>query len=198
MKLTTIRRVKMFLEDKTGASGSFDDLLTMILEWESAKIERACNRYFEKDSRTIYYDAGDRKYYLPAYPVVEDEASEPLSVYVDDTLKVKGTDYFLWAEKGLIEFTTIPTYVEPRQIKIIWTGGYSIITDDGDDYGALNVPLPLRQAAVFQTAYVFRRRNDLGMSSITLPDGSMSTMYSGDLLPQVKKIIAAYRRSTFG
>jgi hypothetical protein len=195
MKLTTIRRVKLFLDDKTGSSGLFDDLLTMIVEWESAKIERALKRWLTYDSYTEYRDAGKRLYYMKAYPIVEDEASEPLIVTVDDMVKVKGTDYYLWKEQGLIEFEYAPTYTKPRQVKFVWTGGYRTITEDGDRYGALDIPLPLEQAAIMQCAFVFRRRNDIGLSAITLPDGSVSTPYSGDLLPQVRKIIAQYMRS---
>lgn len=195
MKLTTIRRVKMFLEDKTGSGGLFDDLLTMIVEWESAKIERACNRYFEHNSYTEYRDAGKTKYYLPAYPIIENEASEPLIVTVDTAVQVQSTDFYLWPEKGLIEFYSPPTYTKPRQVKFVWTGGYRPITTDGDLYGALAVPGPLEMAAVMQSAHVFRRRNDLGVAAVTMPDGSIATPYSGDILPQVKKIIKQYYRS---
>jgi len=178
MLLASLDDVKTFLE-KTDTQ--HDGLLEQIITGVSARIELFLNRNLEQKERTQYFDAGKRYYYLPAYPI---DITATLTVTLDGTVQDKDDDYFIWEDEGLIEFYSAPTYIEPKQLKIVWTGGYTSTT----------VPEDIKYATILQSAYIFRRRKDLGASSVSSPNGSISVSAPTDLLPDVKKLLQSLRR----
>jgi hypothetical protein len=179
MLLTSIADIKTFLEI---TNTSFDTMLTLIATMVSARVETYLNRNLEKVARTQYFDAGRRYYYLPAYPI---DLTAALTITDGSAAQVINDDYFVWENEGLIEFPTPPSYTDPKQIKIIWTGGYA-------SYDAL--PQEIQFATILQSAFVFRRRKDIGLNSVTMPDGSINVNAPTDLLPEVQKILRMQRR----
>lgn len=191
IKLVSTTDVKDFLEiDRSKIT--FDSLLDLLIRSNSKRVETYLNRDLKKESRTKYFNAGRTKYSLSAYPIdTSGTTTTALSVYDGSSLLTVNSDYYVWDAEGVIEFYTAPVYCEPRQIKIIWTGGYTeAITGEK----LLSVPDDLRFACLLQTAYVFRRRNELGLQSISLADGSINSVSSGEFIPQVKGILKSYRR----
>lgn len=189
MRLVSLTDLKVFLE-KTDTNQ--DTLLRMIIEHVSGWIESYLNRNLLKAARTVYRDAGKRFYYLPAYPVDESAA---LTVVHDGTTQTKDTDYFVRADDGLIEFqsSSIPSYTDPKEVVITWTGGY-VASGEGDTE-CLDVPSTIQEAALRQCVYNFRRRKDIGISSVSMPDGSVSkSPIDSFLLPEVKNLLNVYRR----
>lgn len=189
MRLVSLTDLKVFLE-KTDTN--HDSLLRMIIEHVSSWIELYLNRNLLKASRTVYRDSGKRYYYLSAYPI--DEA-ETLTVVHDGTTQTKDTDFFVRADDGLIEFqkASIPSYTDPKEVVITWTGGYSASGES--DTECLNIPLTIQEAALRQCAYNFRRRKDIGISSVSMPDGSVNkNPIDSFLLPEVKDLLRVYRR----
>jgi hypothetical protein len=178
MLLASLSNVKAFLEKTDTAH---DDLLTLIITGISARIELYLNRNLEKIARTQYFDAGRRHYFLPAYPI---DLTASLIVTLDEAVQTKDDDYYVWENDGLIEFYAAPDYVEPRQISIVWTGGYTAAT----------MPSEIQYATMLQSAFIFRRRKDIGVSSISMPDGSLSVNNPTDLLPDVKSLLKSLRR----
>jgi hypothetical protein len=176
MNLVTLATVKAFLE-KTDVT--HDDLLTSLIVQYSKRIETYCNRLFEKVSRTQKFNAGRRDYFLPAYPI------DTISVTVDGTVQTVDSDYFVYTDEGWVEFYSAPGYTEPQQVSITWVGGYAVA----------DIPQDLQYAAMKQVAYVFRRRKDIGISSVSLPDGSMSISTPDDLLPEVKQILKSFKKA---
>jgi len=189
MRLVSLTDLKIFLE-KTDTNQ--DSLLKQIIEEVSASIETYLNRNLLKTARTIYRDAGKRYYYLPAYPIDE---SLTLTVTCDGVASTKDTDYFVRAADGLIEFqkAAIPAYEDPKEVVIIWTGGYA--TSGEGDTECYNVPSVIQAATRRQSAYNFRRRKDIGISSVSMPDGSISkNPIDSFLLPEVKELLKNFRR----
>lgn len=187
MKLVSLADVKAFLE-KTDTE--HDQLLTNLIEQVSARIERALNRNLTKAERTEYFDKGESVYLLSAYPV--DEAAD-FTVTLDGQSQTKDEDFYLDPEKGLIEFAYGTGDYKPRALVVTYTGGYA-----EDVNGVLQVPADLKRACLLQVAFEFRRRKDLGLRTVSMPDGSLSVNEPAALLPEVKQILAAHRRVTFG
>ena len=183
MLLASLTNLKLFLEI---TAVTHDTLLTLLLTQISQRVETYLNRNMEKLARTQYFNAGRKYYFLPAYPIDE---SVTLTVVLDGNTQTKDDDYYVWADKGLIEFETVPTYNEPKQLAITWTGGY---VDNA------TIPADIQMATIMQTAFIFRRRKDIGLSSISLPDGSISVNAPTELLPEVKAILKSHRRSPQG
>lgn len=175
MLLVTLDNLKLFLEKE---DTDHDDLLTDIITKVSARVELFMNRSLESKERTLYFDAGRKIYSLPAYPI------SSVVVTVDDEVQDVDDDYYIWSEEGLIEFYVEPIYCNPRQVKIVWTGGYSV----GE------IPEEVQMAVQAQCAFLFKRRKDIGVNSTTIPDGTVNVNAPFDLLPDVKNILRSFRR----
>lgn len=189
MRLASLTELKAVLE-KTDSND--DTLLGMILDHTSKLIETHLNRDMAKVERTVYRDAGKCYYYLSAYPIDENAT---LTVTYNGTAQTKNTQFFVRSEAGLIEFAkeAIPSYNEPKELVIVWTGGYA--SSGSESSLCLDVPLDMKEAVLKQCAYNFRRRKDIGLSSVSMPDGSISKFSSGiALLSDVRTILKPYRR----
>ena len=180
MKLAPVADLKTFL-DLTVAT--YDTFLGTLLDQVSLRIENFLNRKMEKVARSVYFNAGRRTYHLPAYPI---DLTAALSVTYDGTAQTINDDYWVWEDEGLIEFQSPLSYSEPKQVLIAWTGGYAATE---------NIPSDVQMAVIMQAAFVFRRRKDIGVSSISLPDGSLSVNVPLKLLSEVENMLRPYRRT---
>lgn len=182
MMLVSLGDLKEFLGITTT---QFDTLLTNIIEGMSAQMEKRLNRGLRSEERTRAFPAGLAVYSLPAYPV---DTSAPLTVTVDGVARTQGVEFRLWAESGMMEFREPTLATFPGDVQITWTGGYV------ETAGVLQVPDDLRAAAQAQCSYLFRRRDDLGLTSVSMPDGSVGISAPAGLLPGVEQVLGLYRR----
>ena len=186
--LITVARVKDALE-KTDTK--HDSLLQLIISSYTPVFENYLNCLFNKESRTKLFNGGRTKYYLNAIPL--DSTVEPV-VTVAGEAQVKNTDYWVDTESGLIEFGSVVSYSEPLEVSITYTGGYDLVDDSDDlDFGTLAVPYAIKAACVLQCMHTFRRRNDLGLSFVSMPNGQLAVNTSLGLLPLVEKMIRPYK-----
>jgi hypothetical protein len=196
--LTSLSAVKAFLEidsDKT----NYDSLLVIIIKQVSDRIQMFLNRKLAKEERTQYFTAGRKTYFLDSFPI---DTAASFTVSLDTTVKTINDDYWLWPHSGTIEFNFPPPHIQPRQLSVTYTGGYAS-TDTAVGIAGistitetvlLTVPDSMSYACMLQSAFMFRRRKDIGISSISLPDGSFNTLYAADLLPEVKNSLMQYRK----
>jgi len=182
VKLASVSDIETFLEK---SSVEQQALITLILESVSYHIQDFLNRKLKKDAYTHYFNGGKRFYHLPAYPV---DTSQTFTVTVNGSAKTQDSDYYLWDEEGIVEFPTPPSDSKPRIVKIDWTGGYA------ETNNVIQVPDPIKYACIIQTVHNYRRRRDLGINAISMPNGSMSINERGDLLEQVKALLKPFRR----
>jgi hypothetical protein len=185
LKLISLADLKAFIGEDSIGTGK-DALLTAIIEYVSPRIESYLNRNLRKETRRTLFNAGKKIFALSAYPI--DSSTTAVSVVLDGTTQTINSDYFVWEDRGVVEFEYTPLYTEPQQIAITWVGGYTEISD------VIEVPDDIKLACVLQCSYVFRRRKDIGATSISMPDGSVSSAGSMQLLPEVKDILGAYKR----
>ena len=70
---------------------------------------------------------------------------------------------------------------------------------DSDSYAtSATFSSVLESAVMKQCAYEFARRRDLGLSSVTAPDGTASRFANDDWLPDVKQTLDRYAAYTLG
>jgi hypothetical protein len=169
-------------------TGRFDTMITTLIEQISALIEKELKRELKAQERTKYFDSGRSIYALDSYPIIIAEES-PFTVTLNDEAVTKDDDYYLDEDLGVIEFWGGTGTRWPRAVKVVYTGGYT----EGED-GVLAVPDYLKHACLMQVAFEFKRREDLGLSGVSMPGGSVSTYQPADLLPEVKGIIKNNRR----
>lgn len=192
MLLVSVDDVKTFLE-KSDTDTAHDALIGLIIEYVSSRIEEFLNRNLSKEYRTSTFDAKRKKFYLSAYPI---EVGSSVTVTLDTDEQTEDEDFFVWYDKGLIEFAFEPAYIEPKQISISWIGGYAVTTVSVASVSKnilVDIPDGIKFAALLQTVFTYRTRLHVGESSIVYPQGSMNT-FLGDLLPEVKSILLMYRK----
>jgi hypothetical protein len=88
----------------------------------------------------------------------------------------------------------------PKALKVTYTGGYDVFFEgEGSPPEGYNPPPDdLEMAARTQAAYDFRRRKDIGLESVSFPDGSIQKVNSGEFLPSVKAVLDRYRIRPYG
>jgi hypothetical protein len=162
-----------------------DKVLDLIIDQVSARIQTALNRTLTSAQYTEVFNAGQKFYYVKAYPI---DMGTPPVVTVAGTAKTMDTDFFVWDQEGLIEFEIPPSYSKPREVQIVYTGGYSADSD-----GILQVPDDIKRACLIQSAHDYKRRDELGLSAIKMGDGSVNVQTKTELLPEVVSILKSYR-----
>ena len=182
MKLVSVADVKALL-DKTDTD--HDSLIDTLIQQVSKRIETFLNRILTKGTYTDRLTAdGIQRYTVRAFPI---DSTASITVSIDDSTLTKDSDYYVDENEGLIEFT-FSRWSKPLGLKIDYTGGYA---DDGA--GVLQVPDDLKRACLYQVSYEFSRRHHLGMTSFSMPDGTMQ-IQPLQFLPEVKSILMGYRR----
>jgi len=184
MDLTTLAQVKAVLEL---TETDWDALITDLIGAVSKRSASYCNRDFESKSRVEYHDGGGQYLYLKGLPVVA-----LTSVYGSDTWEwgtdnlIPATDYQL-LEAGMLAYRYGAWPYGPQALKVTYTGGYAVDT----------IPADLEMAVRSQVAYDFNRRKDIGLESVSFPDGSIQKVNSGEFLPSVKAVLNRYRIRPF-
>lgn len=183
ISLVSLAELKAFILEKTNTDS--DTLLTNIITYISGSMQTYLNRNLEKMFRTEYFNTGIRLYYVSSPPI----DTTTLTVTYDDTAQTINDDYYLWENEGKIEFYVTPSYIQPKQLKIEYYGGYQ---KNGNN--VLEVPDDIKYACLLQCSFIYRRRKDIGTSSVNLPDSNIQTFgYGVELLPEVKNILNRYR-----
>jgi len=146
--LVTLYDVKTALIIKQ-SDPTYDDLLTLLINWSSGEIETYCNRYFAREKvsetfREINWRA-DRRIFLTHYPV---EQADIESVTVPDGTNIS---YDLDSRSGTLYSVNGP-WVEP--VTVTYIGGYEV---------PVKAPLALQQSCMLMVreAYILARRGIL-------------------------------------
>jgi hypothetical protein len=199
VNISTLTRVKLLLGIPETEVGD-DELLASLLEGVSATVEGALDRGVETKERTEYFnvDAGQQLLLVNSWPITsitsitENTGDRTFADDSADTTAVAATDYTFLPDEGGMGRVYMHSHVltgGPRTVRIIYEGGMAETTD------ACVLAYPdLAQAVDLQSAFLFKRRNFLGVSGLGTQGGSVSFLDKLELLPQVKDTIAGYRR----
>jgi hypothetical protein len=192
MALTTLTKAKALLEL---TEDDWDGLITELIGAVSQRSASYCNRDFENKSRIEYHDGGGQYLYLKGLPV-----ASITSIYGSDTWEwdagnlIPAGDYQLLSA-GMVAYRYGAWPYGPKALKVTYTGGYdAFIEEEGSPPEGYNPPPDdLEMAVRTQVAYDFRRRKDIGLESVSFPDGSIQKVNSGEFLPSVKAVLDRYR-----
>ncbi len=95
-----------------------------------------------------------------------------------DTRPISGPDYDKYWEKA-------------GTSGVVWVTSSSYVAESS----LSGVPDDIRLATLLQCAFIFRKRDAIGVRGITTPDGSITSTLPLDLLPEVKTYLRDHRRS---
>jgi hypothetical protein len=192
VNLTDLARVKALLEQ---TETDWDSLIEELIAAVSARAASYCNRDFEHKERVELHDGGGRYLYLKGLP-----AASITSIYGSDTWEwdegnLIPADHYQLLGAGMVAYRFGVWPYGPRALKVTYTAGYHQPVGEGEQPpdGYTPVPGDLEMAVRSQVAYDFRRRRDIGLESVSFPDGSIQKMSSGEFLPAVKQVLDRYR-----
>ena len=96
-------------------------------------------------------------------------------------------------KNGIIHRINMSWPENPDTIQVIYRGGYCSAGQTPGE-GEFALPADLREAAIEQASFLFKRKDDIGLSSVSAEGGSISKFSAMDLLPMVKKILDNYKK----
>ena len=187
------------VKDRLGESGvEHDTLLNRLIASLESMFDSYTGRSMIVPSADVteYYSGRGPFLQLRRYPVVAITSIKEAVDYdftAADAL-VANTDYRI-VNNGLngilVRIYSVWDALQDS-IQVIYRGGYCAAgVTPGEGKTAL--PDDLREVAIEQAVYFFKRRDDLGLSSVSFQGGSISKFAPMDLLPIVKRVLDNYK-----
>jgi len=173
-----------FLEGMKGVT-KYETLLNTIIDAVSKRFENYCCREFEYQQNIEEYHSGtgENTFIIVQRPPISKVTSlhdDYNRVFGDDTLF--DVDNYVAGEQT-VDLKNFRFRKGIKNIKVVYDGGYTDAT----------IPHDLRLAAIMQTVFIFQRRNDLGLTSLSGEGGSISVQFPMKLLPEVGEILQNYK-----
>jgi len=195
-RLCTLANVK----DRLGINDTDHDTnLVTIIDNLLSVFENHCLRKLILNAADVteYYTGCGRYIQLDRYPIVSVTSIKQALDYDFDnaTALTANTDYRQVREgkNGILYRMHQDWYNTEDCIQVIYTGGYcSAGQTPGSGEHAL--PEDLVEAAILQSSFIFKRRNDIGLASVSFEGGAISKSEPVRLLPMVKDILKDFKK----
>lgn len=147
---------------------------------------------------TEYYTGLSSHLQLKRYPIVSITSIKEALDYDFDNADAltANSDYRIVAggKKGIIYRIYTNWLAADDAVQVIYKGGFCAAgVTPGENEFAL--PADLREAAIEQTSFIFKRRQDIGLAGVGFQGGSISKFSAIELLPNVKQILDHYKRT---
>jgi hypothetical protein len=146
---------------------------------------------------TEYYSGLGTLLQLARFPIVSITSIKIAYDYAFDSADAltADSDYrkIAGGENGILYRINLNWPENQDAIQVIYRGGYCS-AGQTPGTGEYALPADLREAAIEQASFFFKRRDDLGLAGVSFEGGSISKFSSMDLLPMVKKILDNYRK----
>ncbi|NLF33255.1 MAG: phage head-tail connector protein [Planctomycetes bacterium] len=196
----TLASVKSRLELTDSAA---DTMLEEIIAGVTAELEAYCRRKFVRPTAavTAYFDGDANPQAIPLeyFPaVVITSVTESLDHDHDNATALTADDgYWLNDHRGMLYPSSLHNGGRWLRgvdaVRVVYLGGY---TPAGVALGAGEIAMPDKvvEAAVRQSCYVYHRRRERGLQAVSGPDGGVTAYATDELLPDVKALLAEYRR----
>jgi len=181
------------------ADTDFDQTINRVILGIEAVFNARCNRHLILNSSdaTEYYTAQGKYIKLARYPVVAVTSVKIAYDFDFDsaTALTANTDYRLarGGVDGTLRRLATDWPTEEDVTQVVYRGGYCAAGQAAGD-GETALPADLREAAIEQASFIFKRRDDIGLSGVGYEGGSINKFSAMKLLPMVEEILQRYRR----
>ena len=146
---------------------------------------------------TEYFNGCGSRLQLNRYPIASITSIKVAYDYVFDSADalVVNTNYRLLAggATGIIYYINLNWPQLPDSVQVIYRGGYCAAGQTPGE-GETAMPADIREAAIEQTSFFFKRKDDIGLSGVGFEGGSISKFSAIKLLPMVQEILNNYRK----
>jgi hypothetical protein len=181
------------------SDSEYDVMIAAMIAGLTGRFDAFCGRTLLQPAGDVteYYTGGSPYMQLNRYPVIAiTSVKEAWDRDFDNATALTADDDY-WpmngGKNGIIHRNLVRWPVRPDSIQVIYRGGYAAA---GEEPGAGEIALPpeIREAAIMQATFIFKRRDDIGLSAVGFEGGSMSKFAAMKLLPDVEKVLVQYRR----
>lgn len=179
--LCTLDQIKDYI-GMTGSNAVIDTVIESIITSVTELFQSMCGvKQFKSKSYTEYY-SGDNKrsIFLNQRPVISVESVSIDSDWTWSADSTIGSDEYMVINNEVLMKNDTFTYGDAN-IKVIYNAGYATIPDD------------LKLACIMETARIFKKRDNIDVTSKSYGDGGSVTKYMEGMLPEVKIILKKYR-----
>lgn len=190
MDLTSTTAVKARLSELAGVS-TYDTLLGTLITAVSGQAERLMNRGALATSRTELFDV---KRYQTEFHLYAPTVTATTSVKLDldrdfgASTALDSDTYYVDPATGILYLDVYPSVYGRKCLQVVYTGGMAA------NATAFQSTYPAASDAVAkQVAFLFQRRDQLGITSETTQGESMAVA-SQDWLPEVRDALMSLRR----
>jgi len=190
------------IKDRLGITDTENDLA---INRVIAGLEEIFNNYTRRKllvnatDVTEYFSACGNRLQLNRYPVVSITSIKQVIDYDFDNADALtvDSDYRLVGNgrSGIIYRMFISWLEVPDSIQVVYKGGFCSAGQTPGE-GEFAMPADLREVAIEQASFIFKRKDDIGLSSTGFQGGSISKFSAMDLLPMVKKVLDNYKKTS--
>jgi len=188
------------VKERLSLSGTdYDEAINRIISGLESVFGGFCRRTFVMNAAdaTEYYGGCGTLLPLKRYPVVSlTSIKEALDFDFDNATAITENTEFRkinQGNNGLLYRISMSWSQVQDSIEVIYRGGYCSAGQTPGE-GEFAMPPDLREAAIEQASFIFKRRDDIGLSGVGFKGGSINKFSAMDLLPMVKEILKPYRR----
>lgn len=168
-----------------GLSGEeYDELIDLLIAAASEAVERFCRRRFAETAYTEYHDGRGRNcIVLKRRPVsAVSGVWDDLDRVFPEATKLEEDDYVSDMDRGLVVLPSGTFADGVRNVKVVYTAGYSEIPDD------------VGQSCIMLAAAWFHRGREGADGLDARTAGEVSQQFSADPMPEdVRRILLSYR-----
>ena len=197
-KLATLADIK----DRLGIAATDtdnDQTIGRIAAGLTSVFEMCCRRplIITAADVTEYYSGLGTRLQLNRYPTASITTVKIAHEYIFDaaTALVTDTEYRLLAggSTGILYRRGLEWPMPDDCIQVIYRGGYCPAGQTPGE-GETALPDDLREAAIEQSCFIFKRKDDIGLSAVSYDGGSIAKSSPMQLLPLVQDILARYKK----
>ncbi len=188
------------VKDRLGLTDTdYDQLINRIILGIEAVFDGFTNRQLIVPAADVteYYTACGPQLQLNRWPIVSITSIKQMVDYdfaSADALTANSGYRLVNAGKNGIVYRMYAAWLTiPDCIQAIYRGGYAS-AGQTPGTGETAMPNDLREAAIEQASFIFKRKDDIGLAGVSAEGGSMSKFSAIKLLPIVEQILKKYRR----
>jgi len=177
----------------------YDVMIAAIIAGLTGRFDAFCGRTLLLTAADVteYYTGGTTYLQLDRYPLISITSVKEAwdrDFNNADALTAED-DYWLLrlGKNGIIHRNLAWWPIRPDSIQVIYRGGYAAAGESPGD-SEIALPAEIREAAIMQATFIFKRRDDIGLSGVGFEGGSMSKFQAMKLLPDVEEVLKQYRR----
>lgn len=177
-----------------------DTTLTRILASLASIFDSFCRRPLIAPAAAVteYYTGNGPALQLDRYPVISITSIKVSTTWDYDNADAltanSGYRLLRGGEKGIVRYAYNNWPMTDDCIQVVYRGGYCAAGVTPAD-GEFALPNDLREAAIEQCCFIWKRRDDIGLQSVGFDGGDISKFGPMKLLPIVEQTLKDYRKA---